>query len=123
MPTSHLTTAVRHADDTVAVLELAGDVTAAAEPALMAAWLEAGERGPRGIVLDLRRLEFLNSGGIGLLVTLLVRARRARQEVTAFGLSDHYRHLLAVARVDTAIGLYDDEASAVAAARDAVTAQ
>ena len=33
----------------------------------------------------------MNSGGIGLLVTLLVRAQRQRQRVLAFGLSDHYR--------------------------------
>jgi anti-sigma B factor antagonist len=31
----------------------------------------------------------MNSGGIGLLVTLLVRANRRSQQLLAFGLSDH----------------------------------
>jgi anti-anti-sigma factor len=123
MPTSQLQTAVRHVDDAVAVIEVAGDVTAAGEPELMAAYLQACERDPRGITLDLRRLEFMNSGGIGLLATLLVRAKRARQQVTAFGLSDHYRYILGLARLDEVIGLHDDEASAVAAAHEAVEAR
>ena len=37
------------------------------------------------------RLDYMNSGGIGLLVTLLVRAQRQHQQMLAYGLSDHYR--------------------------------
>ena len=41
-------------------------------------------------------LEYMNSGGIGLLVTLLVRAQRGGVRLLATGLSDHYRQILAL---------------------------
>ncbi len=40
-----------------------------------------------------RRAEYMNSTGIGLLVTLLVRAQRQRQRRFAFRLNDHYRQV------------------------------
>ena len=44
----------------------------------MDAYARADEPGVRSIVLDFTGLDYMNSGGIGLLVTLLVRAQRAR---------------------------------------------
>ena len=51
----------------------------------------------------------MNSGGIGLLVTLLVRAQRGGVRLLATGLSDHYRQILALTRLDEAIEIHDDE--------------
>ena len=45
----------------------------------------------------------MNSSGIGLLVTLLVRANRNRQRMLAYGLSDHYRQIFELTRLDEAI--------------------
>ena len=117
MQTTRLETAVRRVDDAVVVISLAGDVTAASDGPLTEAYQEACDHRPRGIALDFSRLEYMNSGGIGMLVTLLVRANRAGQRLTAFGLSDHYRQIFSLTRIDEAISLHDDEASAVAAAR------
>ena len=83
----------------------------------MAAYAEAGDA--RSIVLDFSQLDYMNSGGIGLLVTLLVRTQRAGQRLLAVGLSDHYRQILALTRLDEAIGIHDDEPSALAAAASA----
>jgi len=58
----------------------------------------------------------MNSSGIGLLVTLLIRINRQRQRMLAYGLSEHYRHIFELTRLNEAIGVYDDEAAAVAAA-------
>jgi anti-sigma B factor antagonist len=69
----------------------------------------------RSVVLDFSDLEYMNSGGIGLLVTLLVRAQRAGQSLHAIGLSDHYRQIFALTRLDEAIGIHDDERAALAA--------
>lgn len=49
-------------------------------------------------------------------MTLLVRCRRSDQELLAFGLSNHYRQILALTRIGEAIAVYDDEAAALAAA-------
>ena len=54
-----------------------------------------------------------NSGGIGMLVTLLVRANRQHQELAAYGLSEHYREIFELTRLDEAITIYDNEESAL----------
>ena len=117
MSTTPLQTRVRSADAGVAVIELTGDVTAACETELMDAYREAGRAEIRGLVLDFRRLDYMNSSGIGLLVTLLVRAKREGQQVSAFGLSDHYRQIFQLTRLDEVISVHDEEEQAVAAAR------
>jgi anti-sigma B factor antagonist len=51
-----------------------------------------------------------------MLVTLLVRANRQRQQLLAFGLNEHYRQIFELTRLDEAIGIYETEAEALAAA-------
>jgi anti-sigma B factor antagonist len=97
------------------ILRIHGDITGASEEALMDAYASAAP-GTRSIVLDFTGLDYMNSGGIGLLVTLLVRVQRAGQSLHAIGLSDHYRQILALTRLDEAIGIHDDENAALAAA-------
>lgn len=99
-----------------AVLRIAGDVTSASEGDLMDGYTRAAEAGANAVILDFSSLEYMNSGGIGLLVTLLVRAQRAGMRLLASGLSDHYREILALTRLDEAIEIHDDEGAAVAAA-------
>ncbi len=113
MSTTPMQARVRRADGGVAVIELAGDVTAASEAQLMDAYRQAGGDGTRGIVLDFTGLDYMNSSGIGLLVTLLVRARRAHQQLSAYGLSDHYRQIFELTRLDEAVSIHDDEPSAL----------
>jgi anti-sigma B factor antagonist len=115
--TTPLQTRVRSAGDGVAVIELTGDVTAACENELMDAYREAGRAEIRGVVLDFTGLDYMNSSGIGLLVTLLVRAKREGQQVSAYGLSDHYRQIFELTRLDEVISVHADEDQAVAAAR------
>lgn len=105
---------VRHVGDTVAVVDIKGEVTAACEPVLMSAYEEAGGQGTSRLVLNFGGLEYMNSGGIGMLVTLLVRANRQRQKLAAYGLSDHYREIFELTRLDEAITIYESEASALA---------
>jgi anti-sigma B factor antagonist len=112
-----LQTRVRAADDGVAVIELTGDVTAACETELMDAYREAGRADVRGVVLDFTGLDYMNSSGIGLLVTLLVRAKREGRQLSAFGLSDHYRQIFELTRLDEVISVHDDEEGALTAAR------
>jgi anti-sigma B factor antagonist len=99
-----------------AVIDINGDITAGSEPALMSAYEEAHKQGARRLVLNFGGLEYMNSGGIGMLVTLLVRANRHHQELAAFGLSHHYREIFEITRLDEAITIYDSEKSALAGA-------
>ena len=95
------------------VIELVGDVDSRAEGALDAAYAEVETA--EAVLLDFARVTYMNSGGIGLLVTLLVRANRAKQSLLAFGLTEHYREIFELTRLDEAIGIYQSEADAVAA--------
>ena len=95
------------------VVDIKGDVTAGSETVLMAAYDEVGDAA--AVVLNFSGLSYMNSGGIGLLVTLLVRAQRHSQQLLAFGLSDHYRQIFELTRLDEAIGIHDDEHSALRA--------
>ena len=96
------------------IVDIRGDVTAGSESVLMGAYDEAGDA--RAIVLNFTDLAYMNSGGIGLLVTLLVRANRHSQQLLAFGLSDHYRQIFELTRLDEAVGIHDTESDALAAA-------
>lgn len=98
-----------------AVLGIHGEVTAASEATLMDAYASASTSGVRAIVLDFSDLEYMNSGGIGLLVTLLIRVQRAGQRLLAVGLDAHYRQILSLTRLDEAIAIHDTEAAALAA--------
>jgi anti-sigma B factor antagonist len=90
-------------------------VTAATEPALTDAYARATSAGARTVLFNFSSLDYMNSSGIGLLITLLIRANRRGQRILACGLSEHYRHIFALTRLDEAIGIHDDEAGALAA--------
>src|SRR5579863_3922700 len=94
---------VRRVGDSIAIVDIKGYVT-------------AGGASASKLVLNFAGLEYMNSGGIGMLVTLLVRANRQRQELAAIGLSDHYREIFELTRLDEAITIYDSEESALVGA-------
>ena len=96
---------------TASVIDVRGDVTANSEDMLMSAYNAAGE--PKAVVLNFSGLNYMNSGGIGLLVTLLIRANRRSQRLLAYGLSDHYRRIFELTRLDEAISILDSEQSAL----------
>lgn len=106
--------AVRKLNNNVAVLDIRGEVTAAAEAVLMDAYLQASNGSTRAIILNFSGLEYMNSSGIGLLVTLLIRVNRQKQKLFACGLSDHYRQIFELTRLNEAIGIYASEADVMA---------
>lgn len=104
------TVALRRRDQ-VAIIDVKGDVTPAAEDALTEAHTECQDA--RAVILNFSGLEYMNSGGIGLLVTMLVRAQRNDQRLLAYGLSPHYQQIFSLTRLDDAIGLFDNEDDAL----------
>jgi anti-sigma B factor antagonist len=116
MPEAAATFNVRELGPVVRAIDIDGDITAQSEDVLMDAYGRANEDGVRAIVLNFSGLDYMNSGGIGLLVTVLVRAQRQRQQVLAHGLSDHYRQIFELTRLDEAVGIHDSEDDALAAA-------
>jgi anti-sigma B factor antagonist len=97
----------------VVVLDVSGDLRGDARDDLEAAYAEAAVREPQVVVLNLTDVDYMDSTGIALLVGLLARTRRDGRELSAYGLSDHYREIFAITRLSEFIHVYDDESSAV----------
>ena len=117
MPQANVVMNVRHLDPTASVIDIQGDVSALAEPVLMQAYAQTSTPTSHAIILNFTELAYMNSSGIGLLVTLVIRANRQEQQVLAYGLSDHYRRIFALTRIDDVISIYPTETEALAAVR------
>ena len=116
MPQAQVTMDVRRVDENASVIDVKGELTAFAEGVLMDAYNQASDGKVRAIVLNFEGLEYMNSSGIGLLVTLLIRVNREKQKLLTYGLSEHYRSIFQITRLDDAIGIHDSEDDAVRAA-------
>jgi anti-sigma B factor antagonist len=106
---------VRKASGGASIIDIQGEVSGFAENTLMDAYTQASSGSAKAIVLNFTALEYMNSSGIGLIVTLLIRAQRQGQQLLAFGLSDHYQQIFQLTRLDEAIGIFPTETEALAA--------
>jgi anti-sigma B factor antagonist len=113
MPQAKVAMNVRKVSDRICTVDILGEVTAFAENVVMDAYTEATTSGARSIILNFGGLDYMNSSGIGLLVTLLIRANRQGQRLLAVGLSDHYQHIFELTRLNEAIRIYPTEAEAI----------
>ena len=113
MPQAKVLLNVHKVNASTSIIDIQGEITAFAEKVLMDAYTEASTPTTRTIILNFSELEYMNSSGISLLVTLLIRINRQKQHLLAFGLSEHYRHIFDITRLSQAIGIYDTEAQAL----------
>lgn len=96
------------------VIAMRGDINAAADAALKSAWEEASSLEPSTVVLNFDDVDYINSTGIALIVSILAEARKSQVEVRACGLTDHYRHIFEVTRLADFMPMFEDETTAVA---------
>jgi anti-sigma B factor antagonist len=119
MPEAQVSMNVRKASEKASIIDVQGELTAFAESVLMDAYNQASDGQVRAIIVNFEDLEYMNSSGIGLLVTLLIRINREKQTLMTYGLSDHYRSIFQITRLDDAIAIHDSEEEAVKAANSA----
>jgi len=101
----------------VAVVDLRGRIDGSARPVLDRAYADARASGGHEVVLDLARVDFINSTGVSILVKLVARARDDGVRLHACGLTDYYREVFQITGLDPRIAVHPDLASAIAAAR------
>lgn len=106
---------VRKVNERAAVIDIRGEVNSSAENVLMDAYTQATSQGAEDIILNFSGMEYMNSSGIGLLVTLLIRAQRQKQRLLVYGLNEHYRQIFGLTRLDEAISIFNSESEALAA--------
>ena len=115
MPANHLEASVRQ-DPGGAVLDLRGEINGFAQEALDAAYAEAEKANPETILLNFEGVDYINSTGIALIVSLLARARATKRRLVAYGLSDHYVEIFNITRLSDFVSVFPDEESALEAA-------
>ena len=94
-----------------AVIELSGEVDGSAAAVLTEAYERAVEASPENhdtVVLDFAEVDYINSTGIALIVSVLAKARAERRKVVASGLSPHYREIFDITRLSDFIELFPD---------------
>ena len=86
-----------------------------AASALTTAYDPASASNPQVVVLDFTEVDYINSTGIALIVSLLGRARAEQRAVHASGLTEHYRHIFEITRLSDFIQVFSDVDAALAA--------
>jgi anti-anti-sigma factor len=99
-----------------AVIVLTGQVDREAAARMAAAYDTAAGAGSKVIVLDFESVDYINSTGIALIVSLLGRARAEGRAVHAAGLTEHYRHIFTITRLSDFIQVFSDVDAAVGTA-------
>lgn len=96
------------------VMELVGEIDGAADESLNAEYSKAIAGNPKTVLLAFDNVSYMNSTGIALIVGLLAEARRSGRDIVVCGLSDHYKEIFEITRINDFVTMYDDEQAAVA---------
>jgi anti-anti-sigma factor len=115
MDVRHLSVEIR-LEEGIAVLDLVGEINGFAEEALNAAYAEAETNDPKTVLLNFEGVDYINSTGIALIVSLLARARASKRRLLACNLSEHYVEIFEITRLSDFISVLPDEESAIAEA-------
>src|SRR2546421_5027225 len=103
---------VRH-QPRVAIIDLHGEINAFAEDVLNTAYADAESRESDVILLNFSDVDYINSTGIALIVSLLARARKTKRRLLACGLSQHYVEIFQITRLVDFMSVFPDETSAL----------
>jgi len=103
----------------VVVIECSGRIVEGAEAAALDRQVRDLQIVYRHIVLDLLDVAFVDSAGLGLLVRLLARLRRASGDLKLCGVAPNIQKSLNVSRLSTVLATYDNVDAALAAFQQA----
>ena len=113
MPVQPFEASVRRQPDTV-IIDLRGEINAAAEVRLHAAYAEAEAQNPPTIVLNFGEVSYINSTGIALDRRPAGPRGKAKRRLLVYGLSPHYQEIFQITRLADFMTVFPDEASALA---------
>lgn len=100
----------------MAIIDMHGEINAFAESTLNASYEKALVTDPATVILNFNDVAYMNSTGIALIVGLLAQARKTHRRLVTCGLSEHYQEIFRITRLSDFMTIYEDEASALAAA-------
>ncbi len=98
----------------VSVVEVDGELTVANRGELKELVLSRIEGGDRSFVIDFERTGYIDSSGLGVLVSLSKRIRERGGQLRLAGLNGDLRTLFELTKLDTLFQLHDTRAAALA---------
>jgi anti-anti-sigma factor len=103
-------------EGSVVTMDLSGEINRGADERMSSAYDEIAKTGVATILLNFTKVGYINSTGIAVIVAMLGRARSDGRQVSAYGLTDHYKHLFDITRLSDFMHIYDDESPPLAGA-------
>src|SRR6202022_3094753 len=103
-----------HVMDGTQVFELTGSLDIATSPSVRAALTDASERGDHRLIVDLTRLEFLDSTGLGALIGGQRRAKEFGGEIRVVAKEGQILRLLRITGLLKVFAVYPTPENAVA---------
>lgn len=103
-----LTITVESVDD-VPVIRAVGELEIATVPEMRAVVAEVSERRPRALVFDFRQISYLDSSGLGILVSAKKRLGADRGEVVVITAQPAVLKALSLSGLDQIIRVYSTE--------------
>jgi anti-sigma B factor antagonist len=82
--------------------------------AITESFAEKIESGTKNFIVNLAELKHINSSGLGVLITLLTKARKIGGELVLAEPSDYIKNLLLITKLNTIFKIYDDHTQAMA---------
>ncbi len=96
------------------VLRFSGDITSNSKEALLGTY-QSLPQSTRRILLDMSKVDYLNSSGIALVIQMLMQAGKAGQTIQTCGLTAHFQKVFTMVGITKYTKLYADEAAACGA--------
>ena len=97
----------------ITVLELAGDLSLDNNSRFREKFNAAIERGTHKIIINLSGVEYMDSSGLGELVSCYTTLKRLDGRLALLNLNHRLQHLLAITKLYTVFETFDSEAAAV----------
>ncbi|MGH7494480.1 MAG: STAS domain-containing protein [bacterium] len=99
-------------EDRVALMDLQGSVTALAEKKVLAAYERAVAQKTKLLLLNFSAVNYINSAGMAIIITLLHKAQAQGGALRAFGLTPHFQKIFEMVGLLKHIPHFKDESEA-----------
>lgn len=99
-------------EDRVALVDLQGSVTALAEKKILSAYERAAAQKTKLFILNFSEVNYINSAGMAIIITLLHKTQAQGGALRAFGLTPHFQKIFEMVGLLKYIPHFDDESAA-----------
>jgi len=98
--------------DSVPILSLIGEVDLSNAPRIYSLMWQSSQKGAVSLILNLEKLDFMDSSGLQVLLRLREKLRTRKQDVLLVGPKPQIKKLLKLTGFDRLFSLHDTDASA-----------